>query len=79
MKLIFTKDDDHQVTVIQEKGGEQKAFSYVDMIRALLDEGALEPTELNGDFTDPERRSINRMVGLINEAIESVGEEDATV
>ncbi len=75
MKLIFTKGDDHQVTVIQDKDGQQDEFSYIDMIRELLDKGALDPPELNGDFTDPEKESIKRMVGLINETVEPVGEE----
>ena len=75
MKLVFAKDDDHQVTVHQITNGKQKAFSYVDMIRALLDEGPLGLPELDGDFTDPERNSINRMVELINEAIEAEGSE----
>jgi len=71
MKLIFTKDDDHQVSVQQEISGQQEEFSYVDMIRELLDKGVLEPPELIGDFTEPEQVSINRMVGFINETIEA--------
>jgi hypothetical protein len=70
VKLIFTKDTDHQVTVVQEKNGKRETFSYVDMITDLLENGQLSPPELNGAFSDPERTSINRMIGLINNAIE---------
>ena len=42
MKLVFTKDKEHQVTVHQEIDGKKQEFSYVDMIRSLLDEGPLE-------------------------------------
>ena len=62
MKLIFIKDDEQQVKVHQAMNGQQEAFSYVDMIRSLLDEGPLKLPELVGDFTEPEQTSINRMV-----------------
>jgi len=75
MKLVFTKDKEHQVTVHQEIDGKKQEFSYVDMIRSLLDEGPLELPGLDGDFTEPECKSINRMVEFINEAIESEDEE----
>jgi len=76
MKLVFSKNDDNQVTVCQETDGQPMPFSYVDMIRALLHEGSLEPPDLNGDFAEPERESINRMVALINKrAIEDAAEE----
>jgi len=76
MKLIFTKEEDHQVTVLQEKDGQQKESLYVDMIRGLLDNGALASPELNGAFTDPEKVSINRIVDLINGVLESEEEEE---
>ena len=74
MKLIFTKDEEHQVAVAQENEGQRHNFSYVEMIRGLLDEGPMEPPELNGDFTASENKSINRMVGFINEVIDSTSE-----
>ncbi len=76
MKLVFTKDAEHQVTVEQETDGKKANFSYVNMIKSLLNEGPLESPRLDGDFSDPEQKSINRMVDFINKAIEEEKDKD---
>lgn len=82
MKLVFRKNDQEEITVLQSYAGNEGAFVYTDMIKALLKDGALEVPVLEGTFTDEEQRSINNMVNEINretkEAMKaSVGTEDS--
>lgn len=76
MKLVFTKDTEHQITVELETDGKKETFSYVNMIKSLLNEGSLEQPELVGDFPDPEQKSIKRMVEFVNKAIEEEKSKD---
>ena len=36
MKLVFKKNEDHQISVFHDVVGNQRDFSYVDMIKALI-------------------------------------------
>jgi len=66
MKLVFKKDNQEEITVLQSYDGIEHAFLYTGMIKALLKDGALEPSVLEGTFTEEEQRSINNMVNEIN-------------
>jgi hypothetical protein len=82
MKLVFRKNDQEEITVLQSCDGTNKAFLYTDMIMALLNDGALDVPVLEGCFTAEEQHSINNMINEINrEAKEamtaSVGTEEA--
>lgn len=66
MKLVFRKNDQEEITVLHSCDGNDHAFVYTDMIKALLAEGALEAPVLEGSFTEEEQRSINNMVTEIN-------------
>ena len=66
MKLVFRKNDQEEITVLQSCNGNDHAFVYTDMIKALLAEGALDAPILEGAFTEEEQRSINNMVNEIN-------------
>ena len=74
MKLIFKKAEDEKatITVNQLLNGEEKEFSYVDMIKALMDETRLEEPQVGDNFSDEEKKSIRDMVGYINEAVSDV-------
>ncbi len=76
MKLIFKKDDKSQISVVQYIDGKEQKFSYVDMIKALIESKKMEEPEISGDFTGAETESIKRMVKFINEQVEEK-EEDA--
>jgi len=69
MKLIFRKDDDSQISVVQDIDGDQQDFSYVDMIKALIESSKMEKPEMSEGFTEAEVESINRMVEFINKEI----------
>ncbi len=66
MKLVFRKNDQEEITVLQSVDGGERPFIYTDMIKVLLEDGELEAPVVEGDFTDEESRSINNMVHEIN-------------
>ena len=75
MKLVFKKDDKSQISVFQIIGDEEQEFSYVDMIKALIESKKMEEPEISGDFADTEGKSIKRMVEFINKEIEEKKED----
>ena len=74
MKLIFKKDNGSQISVVQDINGVEQKFSYVDMIKALIESKKMEEPEISGDFADAEVTSIKRMVEFINKEISSTDE-----
>lgn len=78
MKLVFKKDKEHQISVLQEVDGKQLDFDYVDMIKALIKSRKLDDPDISEGFTEAEIKSIKSMVKRINEQISTVGEPDVT-
>ena len=77
MKLIFKKDDESQISVFHDIDGEEQKFSYVDMIKALIESKKMEEPEIQeGCFTEAETKSIQRMVEFINKEITTTEESD---
>lgn len=66
MKLVFRKNDQEEIIVLQSFDGDERNFIYTDMIKMLLEDGELESPVVEGDFTEEEIRSINNMVSEIN-------------
>ncbi len=66
MKLVFRKNDQEEITVLQSFDGDERNFIYTDMIKVLLEDGELEAPVVEGDFTEGEMQSINNMVSEIN-------------
>lgn len=66
MKLVFRKNEQEEITVLQSFDGNEHNFIYTDMIKVLLEDGELEEPVVEGDFTNEEVRSINNMVSEIN-------------
>ena len=78
MKLVFKKDKEHQISVFHEVDGKQRDFSYVDMIKALIESRKLDEPSISEGFTEAEIKSIKSMVNRINKQISAVGQPDAT-
>jgi hypothetical protein len=74
MKLIFKKDEKSLISVFQNVDGQEKDFSYVDMIKTLIVSKKLEEPEVLDNFSEAEINSINRMVTCINEAVSTTQE-----
>ena len=78
MKLVFRKDEQAQITVLQKVKGEEKDFSYVDMIKSLLKSQKLDEPEIADGFTEAEGKSIHSMVRHINEKLASIAVEETS-
>lgn len=75
MKLLFKKDENNQIRVFGIVDGIEKDFSYVEMIKSLIDTGTMEQPEIQEGFSEAEASSINRMVNLINSKVTNVTQE----
>ena len=78
MKLVFKKGEDHQISVFREINGSQEEFSYVEMIKELIDSKELEEPDISEGFSDAEISSIKSMVNFINKEISETDESDDT-
>ena len=77
MKLMFKKDEDSQISVFQIADGHEQDFSYVNMIKALIESRVMEKPDISDGFTDAEVKSINSMVAFINKEISTTKEPDS--
>ncbi len=69
MKLLFKKDENSEISVVQKIDNQETDFSYVDMIKTLIKSKVMEPPEISDGFTEEEKNSIKSMVKHINAAI----------
>ena len=69
MKLLFKKNEDSQITVYQKLEDSYQEFSYVEMIKTLIETRKLEDPDFEGDFSESEKNSIKSMVTFINDEI----------
>ena len=75
MKIVFRKDADQNISVLEQIDGKEREFSYVDMISYLINHGDLVAPELEGEFTDAEKDSVNSMVTLINGEVKDLKDQ----
>ncbi len=78
MKLIFKNDEKSQISVVQDINGTEQDFSYVDMIKALIESKKMEEPEISEGFTEAETTSIHRMVEFINKEISTKEEPESS-
>jgi len=77
MKLVFKKNEESQINVLQDIDGQETSFSYVDMIKNLIKSKKMEDPTITGDFTDAETKSIKSMVKFINDEISTTEDIDS--
>jgi len=70
MKLIFSKDNDNNLTIQMITGTVVEDFTYVNMIKELIKNNKFEETEYNENISSEEREKIESMLNQINESIE---------
>jgi hypothetical protein len=75
MKLIFTKDQDSEMSVQLTKGTIVENFSYVEMIKQLLENNKFEDNEYN-NLTEDEKNRIYVMLQKINEVVDEHNKND---
>jgi len=73
MKLVFTKDDNAEITVNDNLGNE---FKYINMVKSLIANKGLEEPEFVGDFSELEIQSVTDMIHDINSEVEKFYTED---
>lgn len=76
MKLIFTKNEHSEISVMHKIGSNAEEFSYVKMIKNLISDKKLDEPELNGIFSDSEKESIISMITDINSEVEKFYSEE---
>lgn len=69
MKLSFKKDEENQIKVFRIVDGQEQDFTYVEMIKSLIESKVMEDPDVLGNFTDAERKSIKDMTFFINKEI----------
>jgi hypothetical protein len=77
MKLVFKKNEKHAISVFQSIDGQEKEFSYVDMVKYLIESRKMDEPEISSGFGQAEIKSINRMVEFINKQISLADEIDS--
>lgn len=76
MKLYFSKDDQDEIVVKMSTSTIQEDFSYVEMIKNLLENNEFDDTEFTDDFTDDEKTRIETMLSSINASITTDNEDE---
>jgi hypothetical protein len=64
MKLIFSKDENNEIYLQLQKGTIVEDFSYVEMVRQLLERNTFEDTNF-GDLSVEEQGKIQTMLDKI--------------
>ena len=69
MKLVFSKNEELEISVHSLSGSNKTEFNYIDMIKELIKDEKLDTPELIGEFTEAEMKSVNSMVKHINDEV----------
>lgn len=76
MKLVFSKNDKHEISVVSKVGDHTDEFNYIEMIKQLIEVKQLEEPEFEGDFSDSEKQSVLSMINHINQDVTEFYSED---
>lgn len=75
MKLIFRKIED-EMEVLIRTGTAEDEFSYIEMVKSLIDNNKFEDTEFDISITDKEKESINELLSKINVTVDANSKEE---
>lgn len=76
MQLSFKKDKKGEPSVFIKKGSKEEPFSYVEMVKSLVDNNKFKKSVYDKNITKDEKAHIEKMIIEINEVVESnVAEE----
>lgn len=70
MKLLFSKDEEENIIVKMAKGTVVEEFSYVEMIKILLQNNTFDNTDFGNNITSEEIERIESMLSSINDSLE---------
>jgi hypothetical protein len=72
MKLLFSKDEQNEISVKIQKGTIEEDFTYIEMINQLLANNDYKDTDY-GNLSENEQEKLSVMLGKISEVFK---EED---
>ena len=71
MKLIISKDENEELVIKMARGTIEEDFTYVKMLKELLNNNKFEDTIYKEGVTETEKERIENMLTQINELIEN--------
>lgn len=69
MKLIFTRTENGDINVLIQKGTTTESFSYLEMLKQLLDNNVIDEPDFNG-FEEIEKEKIKELLNIIKVKID---------
>lgn len=69
MRLLFCKDEQGDISVKFIDVDGYTDFSYADMIKRIYDDQIIEDPELQGSFSEKEKKSISDLIDSCRNAI----------
>jgi hypothetical protein len=75
MKLIFSKNTDNEIDLKLQKGTVAEDFTYIEMVKQLLQKNEFEDTDF-GSLSQDEQDKIKNMLTKISAVFEEEKEED---
>jgi len=69
MILVFSKNEEQEISVSFKDAGCTTTFNYITMIKSLIDVKKMEEPEFIGDFSEAEKESVRSMVSHINHEV----------
>jgi len=73
MKLIFTKTENGDINVLIQKGTIAESFSYLEMLKQLLDNNVIDEPDFTG-FEEIEKERIKELLNKIRLKIDEANE-----
>ena len=78
MKLIFTKTENGDINVLIQKGTTTDKFSYLEMLKQLLDKNEIEEPDFTG-FEEIEKEKIKKLLEKIKMEIDNAQETNINI
>lgn len=75
MKLFFSKDENNEISLQLQRGTTAENFSYVEMVRQLLERNTFEDTDF-GNLSVEEQGKIQTMLDKIGRIFQEDGVEE---
>lgn len=75
MKLIFSKNSDNEIDLKLQKGTVAEDFTYIEMVKQLLQKNEFEDTDF-GSLSQDEQDKIKNMLTKISAVFEEEKEEE---
>ena len=69
MKLIFSKEESDELNIEIVKGTTTEQFTYIGMVKELINENEIEPSIFKGDISEEEQTKIQDMLVKISNSI----------